>query len=103
MRPLQYLLDENGEPAPADPIAWAMWMDTADRQVALDVYGTASVSTIFLGLDHNHYSTGPPVLWETMVFGGALNGECQRYTSKLEALIGHQEMCERMMALDPPG
>jgi hypothetical protein len=36
---------------------------------------------------------GPPVLWETFVFGGVLDGEMQRYTSKADALAGHQRMC----------
>jgi len=29
------------------------------------------VSTVFLGLDHNFSSKGPPVVFETMVFGGS--------------------------------
>lgn len=29
-----------------------------------------SISTVFLGIDHNYSNAGPPVLWETMIFGG---------------------------------
>ena len=45
------------------------------------------VSTVFLPLDHS-WNGGPPVLWETMVFG--LEDEiCERYTSYADAVAGH--------------
>lgn len=48
------------------------------------------VSTVFLGLDHS-YGKGPPILWETMVFGGSMRDEyMERYTSEQEALEGHE-------------
>jgi hypothetical protein len=50
---------------------------------------------VFLGLDHS-FRQGPPILWETMVFGGPLDGEMMRYTSRAEAFDGHQEMCRRV-------
>lgn len=46
------------------------------------------VSTIFLGLDHN-YSGGEPILFETMIFGGPLDGEQWRYHTYDEAERGH--------------
>lgn len=103
-RPLQYILDEHGEPQPCDDIvAWGRWFQTAERRVAQDFdegdpAKQIRVSTVFLGLDHSYIDGGPPVLWETMVFGGALDGACDRYTSKDDALKGHQRMCERVIA-----
>jgi hypothetical protein len=54
------------------------------------------VSTVFLGLDHNWGPGGPPVLFKTMVFRGAMvsrgdSGEEQqwRYTSWDAAAAGH--------------
>ena len=35
---------------------------------------------------------GPPVLWESLVFGGVFDGHMNRYTSKLAALTGHAEL-----------
>jgi hypothetical protein len=51
------------------------------------------VSTVWLGLDHAH-GDGPPILFETMVFGEGswTEQDCQRYTTELEARIGHTEM-----------
>ncbi len=50
------------------------------------------VSTVFLSLDHSH-SIGPPVLWETMIFGfpedHKLDQYCTRYTSARAAKRGH--------------
>ena len=103
-----YILDAEGnvqiEP---DLLMWARWYEQASRDgsriVARDVdesdpQRTIKVSTVFLGLDHSFGIDGPPVLWETMVFGGALDGEMQRYTSRAAALEGHQAMCQRVMA-----
>lgn len=104
----QYILDEHGDPQPEpDTFKWAQFMETAERRVAADLdEGDGSgdpaqrifVSTMFLGLDMSFHGSGPPILWETMVFGGLLDGEQARYTSREAALLGHQSMCERVMA-----
>ena len=55
------------------------------------------VSTVFLAIDHNFdnmdkpMAVAPPVMWETMVFGGKYDGECERYNSLHGAVIGHME------------
>ena len=105
MRPDKYILDENGDPAPCyDIYEWGRWMADADlRRVAQDLDEgdpgkEIRVSTVFLGLDHNFSDKGPPVLWETLVFGGVLDGEMDRYSSRAAALEGHQQMCLRVRA-----
>jgi hypothetical protein len=55
------------------------------------------VSTIWLGIDHN-WGGGEPLIFETMVFGGSLDQECERYTSEAEAIAGHEAMCRRVQA-----
>lgn len=59
---------------------------------------TICVSTVFLGLDHNWsmQENAKPILFETLVFGGVLDGEMDRYFTKEEALLGHQNMCQRV-------
>lgn len=47
------------------------------------------VSTAFLGLDHQ-FGSGPPLLWETMVFGLEDDEPCERYSSYEDAVAGHQ-------------
>jgi hypothetical protein len=72
------------------------WVIAKDRDEAGD--DAIEVSTVFLGMDHNWRESGPPILFETLVFGGPLDGEMDRYCTRAEALDGHQEMCERVAA-----
>jgi len=55
--------------------------------------GEVTVSTVFLGLDHG-YPPNPkcPVLFETVVFGGNLDGSMSRYRTYDLALKGHSEL-----------
>jgi len=39
---------------------------------------------------------GPPLLWESRVFGTLLDGDGRRYTTRQEALRGHAELVERV-------
>lgn len=95
MRIGYYVLDAQGLPRPeADSLAWGRWFQTADRTVARTQFRGGYVSTVFLGIDLS-MMPGPPVLWETMVFGGRLNELQQRYTSREEALSGHEEVVAR--------
>jgi hypothetical protein len=87
------VLDADGQPLPCDDLlVWARWFEEADRLVALDepVSGQ-KVSTVFLGLDHQ-FGKGRPILWESMVFGGPLDGEQQRYMSRDQAVAGHARL-----------
>lgn len=63
-----YILDGKTPVREPDLIKAAIWYDTADRNVALTDTQLHSVSTVFLGLDHNFRPAGPPLLFETMVF-----------------------------------
>ena len=88
-----YILNDSGEPVPAHDITtWGKWHKTAKRHVAEDhLPGGVRVSTVFLGIDHRFGMEGPPVLWETMIFGGPHGGYQERYTSKADAIAGHLE------------
>ncbi len=75
-----------------DILVWAQWLETADRTVDRTKIGTDEVvSTVFLGLDHS-FGSEVPILFETMVFGGDLDGEEERYSTWDEAEIGHNKM-----------
>jgi hypothetical protein len=104
-----YILDERGEPKVVDFETWARWFEASrtnrSRIIAQDKdesgETTVMVSTVFLGLDHNYGGKGPPILWETLVFGGVLDGEMERYSSREAALRGHQELCAKVAATVP--
>jgi hypothetical protein len=63
---------------------------TPDRSpVARTTVGHVTVSTVWLGLDHQ-FGDGPPLIFETMVFGAELDEHQWRYATEGEALLGHQ-------------
>lgn len=102
--PVRYFtLNDAGLPVQVeDMFDWAVWFETADehRQLADDYVtiedGTAvRVSTVFLGFS---VERGPPLLWETRVFGGDLDKHNARYLSRSDALTGHSELLALVLA-----
>ena len=91
----RYILQDGKPIVSHDLIAWSSWLETADRTVARDTIGESKVSTVFLGLDHQ-FGSGPPLLFETMVFGGPLDGEQEHYSTRQQALAGHAEMLRKV-------
>ena len=83
-----------------NPISYRQWGRLREhevyRRVALTRFGLppndVSVSTVWIGIDHSYLREGPPLIFETMVFGGALDGEQWRYTTARQAQIGHDEV-----------
>ncbi len=97
LAPRHYILDATGEPVPCDLMTWATWLETSDdaRRVAFDTIDGVDVSTVFLGLDHR-FGSGPPVLFETLVFGGLHDGAGDRYCTRAEALAGHARFVQQV-------
>jgi len=57
-----------------------------------------TVSTVFLGLDHNFNNVHEePILFETMVFGGELNEEQWRWMTKEKAKAGHNLVVQMVL------
>jgi len=91
----QFYILVNKEPKPADCQEWGSWFEGADRVVAKEeVEEGVTVSTVFLGIDHNFASDGPPILFESLIFGGQFDGDMRRYATWDEALQGHKAMVE---------
>lgn len=85
---------------------WAHWYEKGRRIVKRSTIGPYMVSTVFLGVDHRFDGEGPPILWETMVFGevtvcGMLREhECERCAgSREQARAMHEAMCARVQAI----
>lgn len=97
----KYVLNEKGKPiAEPDLMKWAKWFESANRTVARETIGDSKVSTVFLGLDHNFNQDGPPVLWETMVFGGPLDQEMDRCSGNREqAEAMHRRMVSKLQSV----
>jgi len=96
-----YVLAADGKTPIEEPdtLKWAWWFEHADRVVRQDRVGDYTISTVFLGIDHNWWG-GKPILWETMTFGGcgiSLASEDimqRRYRSYEDALAGHMKVLE---------
>lgn len=72
---------------------WAEWFEDANTRVDYtEITSDCRVSTIFLGLDSRFYGSGPPIVFETMIFGGpdSLDERQWRYSSWDDAVIGHK-------------
>ena len=98
----RYILDGHTPVPCEDLLTWARWLETATRRVAETQIGTYRVSTVFLGLNHS-FGAGPPLLFETMIFGGTDADEFQeRYTTWDKAVKGHEEAVALVQAQSTP-
>ena len=78
---MYYILNDQHIPIPVDDmLVWARWFEghRDERVVRQETVGNFWVSTVFLAIDHSFAEGGPPILFETMVFGP--DGQCQRYS-----------------------
>ena len=83
--------NREGQPMPMREWS-ARFDDLAYKHVGMDVVGDVEISTVWLGIDHRFLGEGPPVIFETMVFGGELDEWCERYTTLEAAEAGHEQM-----------
>lgn len=61
-------------------------------RIGLDHVREAWVSTVWLGIDLGYWGWGPPIIFETMIFGGEHDSWCERYATKEAALAGHERV-----------
>lgn len=90
---------EGHTPVQCDMMEWAEQFEIiSSRRVAETRVCGVWVSTVFLGNNHQ-FGDGPPLIFETMIFGGPDDQDYQeRYSTWDEALAGH----ERAVALSQP-
>lgn len=91
MSPRYFVLCGRQAMRTTDHRAWSRWFEMTnmrDRLVAITDVGPIHVSTAFIGLDE--------CIFQTMVFGGRLDGEVQRYRTYEEAEAGHWRVVERV-------
>lgn len=91
-----YYILKGKTPIPVnDLLEWASTFEKQNCRIALDEINDIKISTVFLGLDHQ-FGKGKPLLFETMVFGGELDGEQDRYHTWEEAERGHKDMVNKV-------
>ncbi len=99
MKRNMYWILKDGEPVETTMETWANWYNDPRQSIVAQTQIDAEVrvSTVFLGLDHNWRTKGPPILFETMAFGGSLDMEQERYATLKEAQEGHKRMVARVL------
>lgn len=91
------MYDRDG--SPIDHMRWAeLFGDREYARIAEDWHGQSRVSTVWMGMDHS-FGRGPPLIFETMIFGGPLDGYQDRYSTVDEARAGHIEALAKVLAL----
>jgi len=89
----RYILDKRSAVRCPDLVKWHKWMQDAQRMVRHTELASGGnsvhVCTTFLGIDVN-FDADDPVLFETMVLGGAHDRQLYRYRSWAEAEHGHE-------------
>jgi hypothetical protein len=113
IRPIRYILVDKTPVVLDDLMMWANWMEESmtneSRVVKQDQINDLWISTVFLGIDHAF--TGPPMLFETLVFWlyekpvtkiimgkefthdkESISGTMRRYSTWSQAEKGHTEV-----------
>jgi hypothetical protein len=98
---MKYYILEGHEPRPAEMLEWAKWHSTAEKIVAQDTFDVGDkkvfVSTVFLGMDHS-WNGGPPLLFETMVFGGEYDQQQWRCSTWEQAVSQHKMALNKVLS-----
>lgn len=98
-----YILDEQHNVVPAkDVMEWAKMWENGTLIVDQTRIDDVRISTVFLGLNHGWHDHGPPIVFETMIFGGAHDDYQERYATWDEAVAGHATAVALVRA-DMPG
>jgi hypothetical protein len=97
-----YILDGHTPVRCDDMDVWEKFLAGGSRHVGYDhVTPEVYVSTIFLALDHNFmWEDHPPILFETMVFGGAMSNFQERYCTWDEAERGHLAILAQVVEVE---
>lgn len=99
-----YILDGHTPVPVTDTLEWGRWFETHRRECVVAQDRTdagVEVSTVFLGLDHNHArffgAPTPPMLFETAIFAPTrkLIEIADRYSTWDEAEQAHRVILQR--------
>jgi hypothetical protein len=91
-----YVLDGKTPVPVPNVLKWSKWFSNANRIVKQYRIEDVGISTVFMWFDHRWFGDGPPLLFETMVFGGSRDGQMYRYSSWDDAEIGHEMEVKRV-------
>ena len=91
---MRWILDTDDETPLLCPNhdAWSLWMAASEVILAKTrIRERVLVITAFIGISLD--AGGPPMLWETRVFGSDQHGKETHYASRSDAMEGHRKQC----------
>ena len=101
------LVNQKVIPEP-DLAKWGEWIEkSGDRIIAKSIghilnkdisLDKVEISTVFLGIDHSFGGPNGPILFETMVFGGPLDGNQERCATYHNAITMHEYVKKKVEA-----
>ncbi|MEH2157295.1 hypothetical protein [Nostoc sp.] len=97
---LNYYKLEGQTPVAVDSfIEWSLWIMSASTTVMINELKDSIISTRFVGIDLNpgsYNSESKPMVFETLVMGGAMDGKRNFYPTWDEAIQGHLKICTQV-------
>jgi hypothetical protein len=81
---------------------WSLWMMSAKTTVMINELNDCIISTRFVGIDLNpgsSNSNSQPMVFETLVMGGSLDGKKNLYPTWDDAIQGHLKICTQISKL----
>jgi hypothetical protein len=87
---LNLYYNRQGEPISQEE-GTRLFGDIEGRRVALTETSDADISTVHLVINHQ-WRDGPPLIFETMIFGGKHDQCAWRYATEEQALEGHTKI-----------
>jgi hypothetical protein len=98
MKTIYYILSNTGQVIKCKKFsAWPNFMSSIDgRIIAEDNIGNVTISTVFLGINNSCDESEQPKIFETMVFGGLLNGTESHCATLKQAKAMHKKMVQRV-------
>ena len=92
-----YILQDREPIEEPNLLTWARWYEMTDRTIKETTLSQeVRVLTVFLGFDYRFGRGGPPLLFETVVFGGEHNGKQRCYSAWDEAVAGHDAVVNEL-------
>lgn len=91
--------DRQGRPLTV--LEWApLFVDMEYRRIAKTTLPDGTwISTVWLGLNLDFLGRGPPLIFESMVFGKGDEEDQQRYSTLEEAEAGHEQLVAKWIML----
>ena len=90
-----YWILDGHTPVAVDLMTWGKWLEVhRKKRVAATEKDGVRVSTVFLGMNHEWNKGMPPLLFETMIFGGEHDEYQERCSTWKQAEEMHATACK---------